>query len=171
MPQVLELIKKADRNQPAVYKFGGSERLNIHFEDNYADITDASTGAYIRYIGWDSLRDWGYSPAKLLAGNEVDQFIDSNKVCFFSHAKSCAKHVIAGLAAAVVIVVISNTTGCTNYLAKQLNQDMKTSTVYPRMSITTQKEDPELLAFREKTAYANKKMKEMNLYAMNGSAK
>lgn len=134
MPQLLELLKKGNRITPTVYKLGANEHLNIHAADSYADLTDAATGSYVRQIGWDGLRDMGYSPAKLLAGNETDQFMTAPKPSLLVMAQSYGTHALAGLAVAVVISIVSATTGCTTYLLSQAEQDVATSTVAPRLA-------------------------------------
>ena len=99
MSQNLKLINKGDRCTPATYQFGRNERLNIH-PNNYADLTDANTGACIRTFEWDFVRNMGYSPAKLLAGNEIDQFLDTPCTAALTATKSGLKHIAGGNAAA-----------------------------------------------------------------------
>ncbi len=164
MTQILTLINKAERYTPAVYKFGRNERLNIHLEDQYADITDAETGSYIRYIGWDGLREMGYSPAKLLAGNTDDQFIDTDAPAKPSQFKSCIRCVAVSLAVGAIIATVGNVTGCNSYVVSQAEKDVATSTINARTDL----ESPALIEFRKQTQYANKKLAEMKLYAATG---
>lgn len=151
MPQLLKLIKKGDRFTPTVYQFGANERLNIHFEDQYADLTDAQTGAFIRSIGWQGLRDMGYSPAKLLDGDTSDQ--RSNSVSFGQHLLDCSKYLLAGFAVAALIALAGLPTGCTNFVLDQAEQDIATSTIEPRSNALT---GDELLEFRRQSAHASK---------------
>lgn len=165
MSQNLKLINKGDRYTPTTYQFGRNERLNIH-QNNYADLTDANTGACIRTFDWDFVRNMGYAPAKLLAGNEIDQFVDAPYTAALTVSKSYIKHIAGGLAAGLMIAVISNATGCTGLVIDKANQDIATSTIEPR---TTQA-DANLARFQEQNAYANKTLKNMRLYAAAGSA-
>lgn len=103
MSQLLKLVKKGDRYAPTVYQFGANEHLNVHRSDQYADLTDANTGSYIRAIGWQGLRDMGYSPAKLLDGDETDQFLPS--VGFSRHLIDCAKYILIGGAVVLTLAV------------------------------------------------------------------
>lgn len=164
MPQILTLINKAERHTPAVYKFGSSERLNIHLEDQYADLTDAKTGAYIRYIGWDGLRDMGYSPAKLLAGDAKDQFVSTDKPAKRGGLKSYAKCIAASLAVGAIMATVGNVTGCNSYIVSQAEKDVATSTVNARTDL----DSPALIEFRKQNQYANEKLAEMKLYAATG---
>jgi len=163
MSQNLELINKGHRNAPTTYKFGSNERLNIHYQDRYADLTDATTGACVRRLGWDGVRNMGYSPAKLLAGNETDQLIDTGKPTLIQHTLSCAKYIAGGLVAALALAMLGNVTGCNGFLANQLEQDVATSTSYKSLA-----DEQALAKFREQNALANKKLAEMNLYATGG---
>lgn len=164
MTQILTLINKAERYTPAVYKFGRNERLNIHLEDQYADITDAETGSYIRYIGWDGLREMGYSPAKLLAGDTDDQFIDTDTPAKASQFKSYIRHVAVGLTVGAIIATVGNVTGCNSYVMSQAEKDIATSTINARTDL----ESPALIEFRKQNQYANKKLAEMKRYASTG---
>lgn len=166
MSQNLKLINKGDRLTPATYQFGRNERLNIH-PNNYADLTDANTGACIRTFDWDFVRNMGYSPAKLLAGNEIDQFLDTPYTAALTATKSSLKHIAGGLVVGLMIAVISNATGCTGLVIDKANQDIATSTIEPR---ATQAE-LDLARFQEQNAYANKTLHNMRLYAADGSAK
>ena len=122
MPQLLELIKRGDRFTPTVYRFGAREHLNIHRADQYADLTDAETGSCVRRLSWQELRDWGYSPAKLLDGNTTDQFMTADD-SVYSHLQSGAKQVLVGLVIAGLIMAVGAITGCNNYIISQLNKD------------------------------------------------
>lgn len=166
MSQNLKLINKGDRITPATYQFGRNERLNIH-PNNYADLTDANTGACIRTFDWDFVRNMGYSPAKLLAGNEIDQFLDTPYTAALTATKSYIKHIAGGLVVGLMIAVISNATGCTGLVIDKANQDIATSTIEPRATHT----DMSLAHFQEQNAYANKTLHNMRLYAADGSAK
>lgn len=166
MSQNLKLINKGDRCTPATYQFGRNESLNIH-PNNYADLTDANTGACIRTFDWDFVRNMGYSPAKLLAGNEIDQFLDTPYTAALTATKSGLKHIAGGLVVGLMIAVISNATGCTDLVLHQVEKDVATSTIEPR---ATQAE-LDLARFQEQNAYANKTLHNMRLYAANGSAK
>lgn len=151
MPQLLKLIKQGDRFTPTVYQFGASEHLNIHRQDQYADLTDAKTGAYIRQIGWDGLRDMGYAPAKLLSGSESDQFIYRG-ASVIERCKSCSVQVLAGAGVAVTIALIGAITGCTNLILDQVEQDVATSTTAPRL---TNHKAIKLAEFRRDAEHAN----------------
>lgn len=131
MAQLLRLIKKGDRFTPTSYQFGANEHLNIHRSDDYADLTNAKTGACIRVIGWQGLRDMGYSPAKLLDGNESDQFYRKQVRDFLP--TNYAKHTIAGVICAAAIAIVGSLTGCNNFIASQIEQDIATSTIEPRI--------------------------------------
>lgn len=164
MSQNLKLINKGDRYAPAVYQFGRNERLNIH-QNNYADLTDANTGACIRMFDWDFVRNMGYSPAKLLAGNEIDQFIDSPCKSALTASKSYVNHVIGGALIGLAIAAIGNVTGCTDLVIDKAEQDISTSTIQPRAAQT----NISLAHFQEQNAYANEKLRAMNLYAAGGT--
>lgn len=134
MSHELKLINKGSRFVPTTYKFGANKHLNIHAADNYADLTDAETGAYIRYIGWDGLRNINYSPAKLLAGNTIDQLLDAPiQSHLLEQVKSSLKYVFSGLALSLIIAGVGNVTGCTDYMLSQMEQDVATSTIYKAM--------------------------------------
>ena len=150
MSQLLKLIKQGDRYAPTVYQFGANEHLNIHYNDQYADLTDAHTGAYIRQIGWQGLRDMGYSPAKLLEGNAENQSLPS--AGFVGHLADCAKYLTAGVALALTIAAIGSVTGCSNYVLSQIEQDVATSTVEPRSSYLS---GEDLVEFQRQSAHAN----------------
>lgn len=131
MSHVLKLINKGSRVVPTTYKFGANEHLNIHAADNYADLTDAATGSYIRYIGWDGLRNMNYAPAKLLAGNEADQLLDSPiKSCPLKQTTASIKYILSGFAMALILAAVGNVTGCNDYVINQVEQDIATSTIY-----------------------------------------
>ncbi|MGP9703116.1 hypothetical protein [Psychrobacter sp. AOP31-E1-50] len=139
MSQLLKLVKKGNRYAPTVYQLGANEHLNIHPSDQYADLTDASTGAYIRQIGWQGLRDWGYSPAKLLEGNETDQFL--RQPSFVQHTRECLIYLLGGLAVALTIAVVGSITGCNNYVLSQLDKDIATSTSQPLLADSVNQDD------------------------------
>lgn len=168
MSQNLKLINKGGSRAPTTYQFGCNEhlRLNVH-HDNHADFTDATTGDFIRTLDWDDLRNMGYSPAKLLAGNEIDQFLDTPYTAALTATKSGLKHIAGGLVVGLMIAVISNATGCTDLVLHQAEKDVATSTIEPR---ATQAE-LDLARFQEQNAYANKTLRTMRLYAADGSAK
>ena len=133
MSQALKLIKKGDRFTPTVYRFGASEHLNIRYQDQYADLTDAKTGACIRIIGWDGLRDMGYSPAKLLNGNESDQSFNATDDTWQT-IRSYGNYIAGGLAAALAIALVGVITGCTSFVIDSVEQDVATSTIEPRLA-------------------------------------
>lgn len=164
MSQNLKLINKGDRYAPATYQFGRNERLNIH-QNNYADLTDANTGACIRTFDWDFVRNMGYSPAKLLAGNEVDQFIDSPYKSTLTAGKSYVNHIIGGALIGLAIAAIGNVTGCTGLVIDKAEQDISTSTIQPRAA----QSEISLAHFQAQNAYANEKLRAMNLYAAGGA--
>lgn len=151
MPQLLTLIKQGDRFTPTTYQFGASEHLNIRRQDQYADLTDAKTGAYIRQIGWDGLRDMGYAPAKLLSGNEHDQFIYKG-ASWIERCKSCAVQMLAGVGIAVAIAAVGVITGCAGLVLDQVEQDVATSTTAPRL---TNQDAIKLAEFRRDAEHAN----------------
>ena len=164
MSQLLKLIKQGGRAKPTIYEFGYNGHLNIH-QNNYASLTDATSGELIRAITWSDIRQMGYSPAKLLEGNTTDQFIDKPASPLRS-AKTYVNCTIGGLMAGMLLAAVSNITGCTNLVSKQIEQDVATSTIAPR----TAQADAQLVEFQKQTAYANAKLKEMKLYASAGSA-
>lgn len=166
MSQNLKLINKGDRYAPATFQFGRNERLNIH-QNNYADLTCAHTGSCIRTMTWDDVRNMGYAPAKLLAGNETDQFLDKPYTALLTSSKSYLKYAGGGLVAGLMIAVISNTTGCTDLVLDKANQDIATSTIEPRTVYV----DMSLAHFQEQNAHANKTLRDIRLYAADGSAK
>ena len=129
--------------------------------------TDANTGACIRTFDWDFVRNMGYSPAKLLAGNEIDQFLDTPYTAALTATKSSLKHIAGGLVVGLMIAAISNATGCTDLVLHQAEKDVATSTIEPRAAHT----DMSLAHFQEQNAYANKTLHNMRLYAADGSAK
>jgi hypothetical protein len=139
MPQSLELLNRGDRFAPTVYRFGANERLNIHCSDQYADLTDAKTGACIRIIGWQGLRDMGYSPAKLLEGNESDQFYHQQIRRFMP--VTYTKHTIAGVVCAAAIAIVGSLTGCNGFITSQIEQDVATSTIETRLSANSVNQD------------------------------
>ena len=139
MSQLLKLVKKGDRYAPTVYQFGANEHLNIHRSEQYADLTDASTGSYIRAIGWQGLRDMGYSPAKLLDGDETDQFL--HRVTLMQHTRECVIHILGGLAVALTIAVVGSLTGCNNYVLSQIDKDIATSTSQPLLADSVNQDD------------------------------
>mgnify|MGYP003600024905 CR=1 FL=1 len=163
MTQRLALINKGDRITPATYHFGRNERLNIH-PNNYADLTDANTGACIRTFDWDFVRNMGYSPAKLLAGNEIDQFIDNSHRSALTAGKSYVNHIIGGALIGLAIAAIGNVTGCTDLVIDKAEQDISTSTIQPRAA----QSEISLAHFQAQNAYANEKLRAMNLYAAGG---
>jgi hypothetical protein len=164
MSQLLKLINKGGRFKATTYQFGLDKHLNIHLEDQYADITNAETGAYIRQVGWDGLLEMGYSPAKLLAGNEVDQFMASNKPSIADHLKSGVKYIAGGLALAVVISTVGNVTGCTDYVFNKIEQDVATSTTYASIDDDAVR----LIEFKKDSEYASQQLAYMRLYAEGG---
>ncbi|WP_352309044.1 hypothetical protein [Psychrobacter sp. W2-37-MNA-CIBAN-0211] len=164
MSHVLKLINKGSRTVPTTYKFGANEHLNIHATENYADLTDAVTGAYIRHIGWDGLRNMNYAPAKLLAGNTSDQLLNAPaKSLLAKCVKSSVKYLLGGFTLALVLSAVGNVTGCTDYLMSQVEQDIATSTTYKSTDLDQQRQE-----FTEQALYANKRIAEMNLYAAGG---
>ena len=164
MSQLLKLIKQGDRTAPTIYQLGRNERLNIH-HNNYANVTDATSGDCIRAMTWSDVRNMGYSPSKLLDGNQVDQLLDKPAKAPRS-IKTYINHILGGLAAGMLIAAVSNTTGCTSLVADKIEQDVATSTIAPR----TAQNAAQLADFKEQTAYANEKLRAMKLYASAGSA-
>lgn len=165
MSQNLKLINKGDRYAPTTFQFGRNERLNIH-QNNYADLTDATTGSCIRAMTWQDIRNMGYAPAKLLGGNETDQFLDNCYASALIASRSYIKHIAGGAVISLMIAVISNATGCTGLVLDKVNQDIATSTIAPRIAQT----NANLARFKEQNANANKKLKKMHLHATDGSA-
>lgn len=79
--------------------------------------------------------------------------------------KSSVAHIAGGLVTGVALVVVGNITGCTNYLLNQVDQDIATSTIEPRINSI---DSPELIEFRRQNKEANAKLAKMRLYAAGG---
>lgn len=130
-PQLLQLMQKGSRHQPAIYRFGANETLKI-YACGRVDICDLSTGEVVREIDCDWLRDWGYSPAKLMAGNTSDQFFSwKQSPAWRDRVIDAARAVLFASALGVVLATVSSITGCTNYVLQQLDKDISTTTVAP----------------------------------------
>jgi hypothetical protein len=160
MPQLLQIIQRGDRENPTITKFGASELLMIHADGN-ADICDATTHAVIRPLGWDGVKNMGYSPAKLMNGERVNQLLDmpaEPKLDMMASVRAA----IGGFAFTAVLgaalIFAGNVTGCTAAVGKQFDKDMATSTVYPRLNNEEllSQEDERLKEFRRQTMHANK---------------
>lgn len=172
MAQLLRLLKKGDHFAPTSYQFGANEHLNIHRSDDYADLTNAKTGSCIRIIGWDGVRNMGYCPIKLLKGNTSDQHLSS--VLLLKQLRECAVQIAGGVAVAVAIAVIGSVTGCTSYMLDQIEQDVATSTIGPRLAqsntVNQDDLDDDAIYFASEqyrdAKYANRKLSE--LYATGG---
>lgn len=130
-PQLLTLIQRSTRFTPSIYRFGANETLNI-YHDGRVDICDAKTGYVVRKIDYDWLRDWGYSPAKLLAGDEEDQFInDGPKTSLAEHAINALRGIGFTTLLVGLFIVVGNITGCTDYVFAQLDKDIATTSIAP----------------------------------------
>lgn len=156
MPQLLEVLQRGDRVNPTLIKFGASEVLAIHADGN-ADICDRVTGATIRPVGWNGIKEMGYCPHKLMNGNRADQALDmpyqetiADRVRSFIGATG----LITGLT--VAFLTVSHFTGCTAAIGGQLDKDMATSTTYPRINAQDEVAAKNLAEFRKQNQHANK---------------
>ena len=80
--------------------------------------------------------------------------------------KSVVAHIAAGLAVAGALAIVGNLTGCNSYLLHQVEQDVATSTIEPRIKSI---DSPELIEFRRQNQDANAKLAKMRLYAAGGT--
>lgn len=148
-PQLLQLIQKGGRHQPAIYRFGANETLKI-YAGGRVDICDAVTGEVVRRINTSWLRDWGYSPAKLFAGDTDDQFLEcTNQTSWREHIINVVRTVAFAGALGVALAMVSSITGCTSYVLQQLDKDIATSTEHPTNNYQTQAN------FKQANKYAN----------------
>ena len=130
-PQLLQLIQRGGRHQPAIYRFGANETLKI-YAGGRVDIGDAVTGEVVRRINTSWLRDWGYSPAKLFPGDTDDQFLEcTNQTPWREHIINVVRTVAFAGALGVALAMVSSITGCTSYILQQLDKDIATSTEHP----------------------------------------
>lgn len=79
--------------------------------------------------------------------------------------KSVLAHIAGGLAVAGALAIVGNLTGCNSYLLHQVEQDVATSTIEPRIKSI---DSPELIEFRRQNQDANVKLAKMRLYAAGG---
>jgi len=129
--QTLKLIQKGDRTKPTIYKLGANETLCFH-RDQLGTIEICDTqGRFIRSLTRYDLLDWGYSPAKLAAGNEVDQFSEDVSEPLTTKLARMATQFLVVIVAAIAFGTISNVTGCTTYVLKQADRDIATTTIAP----------------------------------------
>lgn len=80
--------------------------------------------------------------------------------------KSVVAHMAAGLAVSGALAIVGNLTGCNSYLLHQVEQDVATSTIEPRIKSI---DSPELIEFRRQNQDANVKLAKMRLYAAGGA--
>lgn len=129
--QTLKLIQKGDRTKPVIYKLGSNEILCLYRDQlGTIEICDQQ-GRHIRSITKEDLIGWGYSPAKLYSGNEDDQFVDDYSEPLVSKVAKAIKVTALATVAGVVIGFAGNATGCTEYVLKQADKDIATTTVAP----------------------------------------
>ena len=69
--------------------------------------------------------------------------------------KSIVAHIAAGLAVSGALAIVGNLTGCNSYLLHQVEQDVATSMIEPRIKSI---DSPELIEFRRQSQYANTPM-------------
>ena len=149
-PQLLQLIQKGGRHQPAIYRFGANETLKI-YAGGRVDICDAATDEVVRPINTSWLREWGYSPVKLFSGDTDDQFIDDGvKVSAFEYALNALRSIGFTTLLAGLFIVVSNTTGCTDYVFTQLDKDIATTATHPVDNYQRK------LEFKQANEHANK---------------
>ena len=149
-PQLLQLIQKGGRHQPAIYRFGANETLKI-YAGGQVDICNAKTDEVVHVIDKSWLRDWGYSPAKLFASNTEDQFIDERlKASASEHAINALRGIGFTTLLAGLFIVVSNTTGCTDYVFTQLDKDIATTATHPVDNYERQ------LEFKQSNEHANR---------------
>ena len=148
-PQLLQLIQKGGRHQPAIYRFGANETLKI-YAGGQVDICNAKTDEVVHVIDKSWLRDWGYSPVKLFAGDTDDQFIDDGvNVSASEYALNALRGIGFATLLASLFIVVSNTTGCTDYVFTQLDKDIATTATHPVDNYERQ------LEFKQATEHAN----------------
>lgn len=129
--QTLKLLQRGDRTKPTIYKLGANETLCFH-RDQLGTIEICDTqGRFIRSLTRYDLLDWGYSPAKLAAGNEVDQFSDDVSEPLTTKLARMATQCLVVIVAAIAFGTISNVAGCTTYVLKQADRDIATTTIAP----------------------------------------
>lgn len=83
-----------------------------------------------------------------------------------SYAETVVVGAMVGLAIAFVIALVGLMTGCTTFVAQQVEQDVATSTIAPRLSHIDV--DDELERFRQQTRHANEALATMKAYALEG---
>lgn len=158
MPKLLKLLKRGDRISPTVYQFSPNTILCVHRDGN-ADICDSLTGACIKPIKWDGLREMGYSPALLLDGNEYCQHLalmqkPSKAKCIAQDALGAAGLMLLLISASALATAV---TGCTPIHS---SADLSASTPYPRThqagGYTSLLDEQSLAEFRRQNAHANK---------------
>lgn len=148
-PQLLQLIQKGGRHQPAIYRFGANETLKI-YAGGQVDICNAKTDEVVHVIDKSWLRDWGYSPVKLFAGDTDDQFIDDGvNVSASEYALNALRGIGFATLLASLFIVVSNITGCTDYVFTQLDKDIATTATHPVDNYERQ------LEFKLATEHAN----------------
>lgn len=157
--QTLKLIQKGDRTKPTIYKLGSSEILCLH-RDHLGTIEICDTqGRFIRSLTRYDLLDWGYSPAKLAAGNEDDQFVDDHSEPLVSKVAKAIKVTALATVAGVVIGFAGNATGCTEYVLKQADRDIATTTIAPVENMQRQ------IEFKAAEKHANEFLAKNNKHA------
>lgn len=80
--------------------------------------------------------------------------------------RSGVTHIAAGLVAGLALAAVGNITGCNSYLLNQVEQDVATSTIEPRINSI---DSTELIEFRQQNKEANEKLAKMRLYAQGGT--
>lgn len=129
--QTLQLIQRGDRQKPTIYKFGANETLCLYRDHaGTIEICDLQ-GRHIRSLNSDELRDWGYSPVKLINGETVNQFLDDNSEPLSAKVTKGLKTTAIASVVGMVFGFTSNMTGCTEYVLKQADKDIATTTIAP----------------------------------------
>lgn len=127
MPVLLEVLQVGNREKPTVLKFGANEVIMM-YRTGEVHICNAYTYAVHEVISNEILRDWGYSPASLIQGNRTDQFLYVRKNGI---SMDDIKGGLSMLFVILIVCVISHFSGCTEYMLKQLDKDIATTTYYP----------------------------------------
>ena len=159
--QTLKLLQRGDRTKPTIYKLGANETL-CFYRDMQGTIEICDTqGRFIRSLTRYDLLDWGYSPAKLSAGNEVDQFSDDISEPLTTKLVRLATQLLVVIVTAIALGAISNITGCTTYVLKQADKDIATTTIAPVENSLEQ------VRFKQAQIHANEYLAKQRITQLN----
>ena len=129
--QTLKLLQNGDRTKPTIYKLGSSEILCLYRDQaGTIEICDLQ-GRHIRSLTKEDLIAWGYSPAKLYRGNTHDQLVDDVSEPLTSKVARGLKASAIAAVMGVIVGFTGNVTGCTEYVLKQADKDIATTTIEP----------------------------------------